>query len=527
MLGYILNRINVGGVLQKMRFIMNINKKTFLLAGFTLTLLSSCSNMDEVNNTSVQEASTKPNVVYIVVDDLGYSDIGAYNKDSFYQTPNIDTLASQGIQFTDGYAANPVCSPSRFALLTGKHPTRGQATDWFPHKNKPSRSGHFNAADFERVLPHKETTIAEAFKEQGYSTAFLGKWHLGEDESFWPEHQGFDVNIGGTMNGHPPAGYFSPYKNPRLSDGPKGEYLTQRLTDEAINLVDGYSKKSDPFFMMLAFYTVHTPLQAPEEDVQKYNAKRDEANLENSFIEGEQVWPIDEARNIRVKQNHSTYAAMVNQMDTQVGRLLNKLKASGLDKNTIVVFTSDNGGLSTAEGAPTSNLPLRGGKGWLYEGGIRVPFIVKIPNMPNQGQLVATPVISNDLYPTLLAAAGLPLKPQQHIDGRDLSKMLMGKASYNELSDRAMYFHYPHYSNQGGFPGAAVRLGDWKLIERFENGVVHLYNLRKDIEEQHDLATEYPEKVNELRTKLHNWYKETDARFLQAKDGKQPWRPEA
>lgn len=498
-------------------------KRNILSIGTLITLLLSGCAITEQEST---KQLTQPNVVYILVDDLGYSDIGVYNQQSFYQTPNVDKLAAQGIQFTDGYAANPVCSPSRFAVLTGKHPTRGHATDWFPHGNRASRSGNYNAAEFERFLPHKETTLAEAFKEQGYSTAFLGKWHLGEDESLWPEHHGFDVNIGGNKTGHPAGGYFSPYKNPRLSDGPKGEYLTERLTSEAINLVDEYSKQNKPFFMLLSFYTVHTPLQAPEDDVKKYNNQRKQTHIENSFINEEQVWPIDDARQVRVKQNHATYAAMVNQMDTQVGRLLTKLKSAGIDDNTIVVFTSDNGGLSTAEGSPTSNLPLRGGKGWLYEGGIRVPFIVKMPHMANKGQRINTPVISNDLYPTLLSAAGLPLKPEQHIDGRDLSKMLKGEASFDELKERAMFFHYPHYSNQGGFPGAAVRVGDWKLIERFEDGQVHLYNLRNDLEEQHDLALRQPDRANEMRSKLHQWYKETDARFLQPKNGKAPWKPE-
>lgn len=467
----------------------------------------------------------KPNVLLILVDDLGYSDIKAYNENSFYDTPHIDKLATESVMFTNGYAANPVCSPSRFALLTGKHPTRGQATDWFPVNDKPARAGYFNPADFNDALPLSEITLAEAFKQNGYKTAFLGKWHLGKTQDLWPEHQGFDVNIAGTKNGHPAAGYFSPYKNSRLSDGPKGEYLTQRLTDEAISLVDEYSKQTAPFFMMLSFYTGHTPLAAPETDVQKYHAKMRKLPHDKEFQEEEQVWPIADKREVRVKQNHPTYAAMVNQMDTQVGKLLAKLQQEGMDENTLVVFTSDNGGLSSAEGAPTSNLPLRGGKGWLYEGGIRVPLLMKFPQMKHKGSQIHEPVTSTDMYPTLLSATKLDLLPKQHRDGIDLNQYFSPDAKRDALMQRPLYFHYPHYSNQGGFPGAAVRQGNWKLIERFEDGRVHLYNLASDIGEQRDLANQEPERAASLRNNLHEWYQQTNARFLNVKGDNTPWSP--
>jgi arylsulfatase A-like enzyme len=468
--------------------------------------------------TSIENKLDKPNVVFILVDDLGYSDIGAYNENTFYDTPNIDALAAQATQFTNGYAANPVCSPSRYAILTGKHPSRVDATEWFHINDWPHRSEKFNPAQVHQQLDLEEKTLAESFKEAGYATAFLGKWHLGEEERFWPEHHGFDINVGGNSNGQPPNGYFSPYKNKRLTDGDKGEYLTERLTTEAINIIDINAKKSAPFFLYLSFYSVHTPLQAPKETIEHYQAKSDRANTQDSFNNEEQIWPTDEPRLVRVKQNHPTYASMISKMDTQVGRILQKLKAEGLDDNTIVVFTSDNGGLSTSEGSPTSNLPLRGGKGWLYEGGIRVPYIIKLPG--EKPQKIDVPVVSTDFYPTLLEVAGLAIQPEQHQDGISLTPLL---ASDGKLATRPIFFHYPHYSNQGGFPGAAVRLGDWKLLERYEDGKLQLFNLANDISEQNDLAREQTAKTAELKGLLHQWYKEVDAKFLQDKNGIKPW----
>lgn len=475
-----------------------------------------------LESTQLQNNNNKPNVLFILVDDLGYSDIGAYNHDTFYQTPNIDQLAKEGIQFTNGYAANPVCSPSRYAILTGRHPSRVNATDWFHVNGWPHRVENFNPADLLEKMPLQEKTMAETFSDNGYNTAFLGKWHLGEEEEYWPENHGFDINVGGMKHGQPPNGYFSPYKNPRLSDGPEGEYLTDRLTDEAIGLIDDFSKQKKPFFMYMSFYTVHTPLQAPKETVDKYEELVQNIDANDEFSIEEQIWPTDEKRLVRVKQNHATYAAMVHKMDSNVGRILNKLKLAGIDDNTIVVFTSDNGGLSTAEGSPTSNLPLRGGKGWLYEGGIRVPFIIKMPNALANGSKVNTPVVATDFYPTLLRLTDIPLVFEQHIDGVSLLPILNGNGIDQ---DRALYFHYPHYSNQGGFPGAAIRLGDWKLIERFEDGKIHLYNLKNDISEKKDLSKENSEKTDELQEKLHQWYKEVDANFLKEKEGNSPWKP--
>ena len=468
---------------------------------------------------SAAEAARKPNIVFFLVDDLGVMDIGAYNPGTFYETPHVDRLARQGMKFTSGYAANPVCSPTRYSIMTGKYPTRVRATNWFSGK----REGRFRGAPLNDVMPLEEITLAEALKLQGYRTAFVGKWHLGPTEKYWPEAQGFDVNIGGHDRGSPPGGYFSPYKNPRLKDGPQGEHLTARLADEAVQIIE--QNKDQPFLLYLAFYSVHTPLQAPKELIAKYEAKAKALAAEGKpeFAEEEQVLPGMGERKVRVVQKHPTYAAMVESMDTAVGRVLTKLEELGLDQKTIVCFTSDNGGLSTAEGSPTSNLPLRGGKGWVYEGGIREPFLVKWPGVVEAGRACNVPVMSLDFYPTLLEAAGAKPGSNQTVDGVSLVPLLKGADS---LDREALYWHYPHYSNQGGFPGGAVRVGDWKLVERYEDGRVHLYNLAADPGERRDLAAEQADKVSDLRGRLHAWYGQVDAQFLQAKDGGPlPWRP--
>ena len=461
----------------------------------------------------------QPNVVFVLVDDLGYMDIGANNPGTFYETPNVDRLAATGMRFTNGYAANPVCSPTRFSIMTGRYPSRVDATDWFVGR----RNGRFLPAPLIDRMPLNEVTLAEAFAGHGYRTAFLGKWHLGPTAEFWPENQGFQINVAGHNRGSPPGGYFAPFKNPRLEDGPEGQHLTQRLTDEALEILDQFGDK--PFLLYLSFYTVHTPLQAPKDLVAKYQAKAQRLGLvgKPEFADEEQVWPTSKPRRVRTLQRHATYAAMVETMDTSVGRVLAKLKELGIEDDTIVCFTGDNGGLSTSEGSPTSNLPLRGGKGWLYEGGIREPFLVRWPGVTKPGSTCDAPVISTDFYPTLLAASGLPLLEKQHQDGVSLVPLLKQDG---ELDRDALFWHYPHYSNQGGMPGGAIRMGDYKLIERFEDGRVHLYNLAKDVGERTDLATGMPDRVEAMRRRLHDWYDDVDAKFLVARpDGPQPWRP--
>ena len=463
-------------------------------------------------------AAEKPNFVFILVDDLGYMDIGANNPDTFYETPNVDRLAGEGMRFTQGYAANPVCSPTRYSIMTGKYPSRVDATNFFSGR----RGGRFNPAPLNDRMPLEEVTLAEALKEAGYQTGFLGKWHLGPTEEFWPENQGFDVNIGGHHKGSPPGGYFAPWQNPRLENGPKGEFLTERLTDEALALLDKF--KSDPFLLYLSFHTVHTPLQAPEELIEKYQRKAERLGLTDKpeFDTDEQVWPTDRPRQVRILQKHATYAAMVESMDSAVGRVLDKLEALELAEITTVCFFSDNGGLSTSEGLPTSNLPLRGGKGWTYEGGIREPMIIKSPGTTAPGSVCDEPVISTDFYPTLLEIAGLPLKADQHRDGVSLVPLLKGADS---LPPRSLYWHYPHYSNQGGFPSGAIREGDWKFIERYEDGSRQLFNLAEDLGERRNRVKDFPARADEMQTRLHEWYRSVDAKLLQPKDGRRPWRP--
>ena len=457
------------------------------------------------------------NIVFILVDDLGFMDIGANNPDTFYETPNVDRLAATGMRFTNGYAANPVCSPTRFSIMTGKYPTRYKATNFFAGR----RAGRFNPAPLNDHMPLSEITIAEALKEAGYATFFAGKWHLGPTEEYWPEKQGFDVNKGGHRAGGPfKAGkYFSPFANPRLEDGPKGEHLTDRLARETASFIQ--ANKDKPFLAYLAFYTVHTPLMAPKKLVEKYKAKAAKITGEE-FAPEEQVWPVKHSRRTRILQKHAVYAAMIESMDNAVGKVLGKLKELGLDKNTAIFFMSDNGGLSTSEGSPTSNLPLRGGKGWLYEGGIREPFLIRWPGVTKPGSTSDIPVVSTDFYPTILDIAGVPPRPEQHLDGVSLAPVLKG----GRIDRKAIYWHYPHYANQGGFPGGAIRMGDYKLIERYEDGRAHLYNLRDDVGERKDLAKEMPSRVKEMRGRLHTWYKDVKAEFLRPKDAKTPWRPQ-
>ena len=490
-----------------------------MLAAVVIALKSNhlVSASDPTENS---EGNQPPkSVLFILVDDLGYMDIGANNPNTFYETPNIDKLAASGMRFTDGYAANPVCSPTRYSIMTGRYPSRVDATNFFSGR----RSGKFNPAPLNDRMPLDEITIAEALKEHGYHTFFAGKWHLGPTEEYWPTQQGFDVNRGGHRGGGPYGGkkYFSPYENPTLSNGPEGEHLPDRLARETSEFMEEH--RDEPFLAYLSFYSVHTPLMAPKDLVAKYQAKAKKLGLsdENAFAEEEQVFG-DKPRRVRTQQNHAVYAAMVEAMDRAVGKVLNQITKLGLDDSTAVFFIGDNGGLSTSEGSPTSNLPFRGGKGWIYEGGIREAFLARCPGVTTPGSVSSEPVCSTDFYPTILEYCGLPLKPNQHLDGQSLIPLMSGE---ERLSRENLFWHYPHYSNQGGFPAAALRNRDWKLIERFEDGRVHLYHLKDDPGERKDRSKDFPDRVMRMRENLHRWYREVDAKFLQPKDGQQPWRP--
>lgn len=442
-----------------------------------------------------------PNVVVFLVDDLGQRDLGCYGG-TFYETPHLDRLAKQGARFTDAYAACPVCSPTRCSLMTGQWPQRSGITDYIGAPLKPenwNRNTKLLPAAYQDRLPLAAPTLAEVLKSSGYATFFAGKWHLGP-EGFWPENQGFDINMGGVDRGGPYGGnkYFSPYGNPRLPDGPPGEHLPDRLASETVKFIE--QNKDRPFFAYFSFYSVHTPLMAREDLRKKYEEKRRAMKLETK-------WGKEDPRDVRHTQDHAVYAAMVDAMDQAVGKVLAKLDELKLAENTLVIFTSDNGGLSTSEGWPTSNLPLRGGKGWMYEGGIRVPFLVRWPKVVPADTTIATAISSPDLMPTLIDATGAKAPADHRLDGVSLMPVLQGKG----LAERSLYWHYPHYGNQGGAPGAAIRRGDWKLIEWYEEDRVELFHVVEDLGEQHDRAATEPERVAKLRDDLHAWQKDVDA----------------
>jgi arylsulfatase A-like enzyme len=444
-------------------------------------------------------AERKPNVILIVADDLGQRDLGCYGS-TYHRTPNLDALAKQGVKITDAYAACPVCSPTRAALLTGKHPARLGITDWLP--GRPDRPDQrMSRPKLVNELPLEEVTLAEVLKKNGYATAHIGKWHLG-GKGFGPLEQGFDINIGGDHFGQPPS-YFAPYKNkmrslPGIDDAPEGEYLTDRLTTEAEKFIE--SKKDQPFFLYLPHFAVHTPLQAKKDLQEKYKP------------------------GTPGKQGNPVYAAMLESLDDSVGRILKKLDELKLAENTIVIFTSDNGGLATSEGSingipATINSPFREGKGFLYEGGLRVPFILRGPGI----KFGNVPATSLDVFPTVLSLCNIENEP---LDGNDLKTSLVVG---NDVIFPRMKWHYPHYANQGSRPSGAIRYDNWKLIEFYDSGRFELFDLSKDISESRNLAADQPEKVKELAKMLADWRKEVGAKMPtpnpdykpnpQAKDG--------
>ncbi len=455
----------------------------------------------------------RPNIVFILIDDMGWKDLSCYGS-RFYETPNIDRLAKEGMLFTDAYAACPVCSPTRASILSGKYPTNVGVTDWIGAHS----SGKLLEVPYIDHLPIEEKSLAIAMKEGGYATWHVGKWHLGEKE-YYPEKHGFDINIAGNHSGHPRHGYFSPYHLENLNDGPKGEYLTDRITDEAINLIKS-RKEGKPYFLHMSHYAVHTPIQAKKKDIRYFRKKARKMKLhkQKTFEIGEN-FPNYEKKHLhvirRLVQSDAEYAAMVYNLDWNIGRLLDTIEQSGEAKDTIVFFTSDNGGLATAEGSPTCNAPLAEGKGWMYEGGVREPLIVKWSDKIKAGTVCDIPVTSPDFYPTILEMANLPLIPHQHTDGESIMPLLFENG---ELNREAVYWHYPHYGNQGGTPGSSVRMGDYKLIEFFEDGRIELYNLREDISEDNNLADTEPELAKKLQDLLSYWRESVGAIIPELKD---------
>ena len=445
-----------------------------------------------------------PNIIFILLDDFGWCDLACYGS-SFYETPNLDILAAQGMRFSEAYASAPVCSPSRASFLTGRYPARVGVTDWIDTGGKihPAR-GRLVDATYLNHLPLEEFNLAKAFKAAGYNTWHVGKWHLG-NQPYYPENQGFDINIGGGHQGHPWQGYFSPWNLNNLENGPSGEYLTDHLTDEAIRLIREH--KDNPFFLNLWHYAVHTPIQAKLDDIARFSQKAFEMGLDriDPFEEGE-YFPTEHKKHLRIQrrviQSDPAYAAMIYNLDWNIGRLLQVLQELGLQDHTLIVFTSDNGGLATSESSPTCNAPLSEGKGWMYEGGNRVPLFFTWPGVIPAGTSCSTPFSSPDLYPTLLEMAGLPARPEQHCDGLSFAPMLREDG---QISERPIFWHYPHYGNQGGTPASSLRQGRYKLIEFFEDGRLELYDLQEDISEQHDISALYPEITRELHAVLAAW----------------------
>jgi arylsulfatase A-like enzyme len=458
---------------------------------------------------------SRPNLIFILMDDLGWRDLSCYGS-TFYETPHLDRLAQEGMSFTDAYAACPVCSPTRASILSGKYPATVGVTDWIDWTGRihPAK-GKLVDVPYLKHLPLEETTIAEVLQAAGYHTWHVGKWHLG-GPGFYPGDQGFERNVGGCEWGMPMHGYSSPWGIPTLEDAPEGTYLTDHLTDEAIKLIRTKSDKK-PFFLNLWYYSVHIPIQAKAETIEKYEAKAKAMGLDRleAFQEGD-FFPCQHKKDRRILrrliQSDPTYAAMVEHVDENIGRLLQAVEEVGQASNTIVLFTSDNGGLATSEGSPTSNRPLAEGKGWMYEGGTREPLIVKWPGVVAPGSRCTVPVTSTDFYPTMLHMAGLDLLPQQHVDGVSLLPLLTGQGT---LEREAIFWHYPHYGNQGGTPGSSVRIGDYKLIEFFEKGSVELYHLREDIGEDNNLAEASPGLAEKLKGMLAEWRTAVEAKIPQ------------
>ena len=463
---------------------------------------------------SANNAEVKPNVLFILADDFGYHDLSCSGS-KFYETPNIDKIASQGMVFTNGYAACQVCSPSRASIMSGKFPARHGITDWIGAASgekwrDAKRLTQLLPPDYVHSLPSGYVTLPEALKEAGYKTFFAGKWHLGEKGS-WPEDHGFDVNIGGWDAGSPKGGYFSPYENPKLQDGKDGENLSMRLAHETVKFLKENNPKQTgiPVFAYLSFYAVHGPIETTQVKWSKYRQKAENSGIAPSGFAMGHFLPI------RQVQDNPVYAGLVEQMDDAVGLVLNSLKDLGLKENTIVIFTSDNGGVAAGDAFATSNLPLRAGKGYQFEGGIREPYFVKVPGLTKGGQKCDTPVSGTDFYPTILELAGLKQRPEEHSDGVSLVPLLQGKT----IRKRPLIWHYPHYGNQGGEPSSIIRKGDWKLIHYYEDDRDELYNLKTDLSETRDVSGNNQKLVRLLHKELFDYLKKVGARFPE-KDSK-------
>lgn len=448
-----------------------------------------------------------PNVIFILADDYGWNDLSCMGS-KYYETPNLDRLAKHGVKFTNAYASCQVSSPSRASIMTGKYTPRHGVTDWIGEKSgkdwrSMNRHSKLLPADYTRNLPLEEYTLPECLRDNGYTTFIAGKWHLGEKGS-WPEDHGFEINKGGWSAGSPTGGYFTPYKNPKLSDGPAGENLSMRLSKETVDFIRKHMKqnKKKPFFAYLSFYAVHGPIETTQENWNYFRNKAEQTGINPTGF------TIDRTLPVRQTQDNPVYAGLIKQMDDAIGVVLDAVEAMNLDQNTLIIFTSDNGGVVSGDAYSTSLLPLRGGKGRQWEGGIRVPLLMQYPGC-KPGTVCHTPVIGTDFYPTILDFIGLPAIPEQHKDGISILPIINGK----DNAERSLFWHYPHYGNQGGEPSSIIRRGDWKLIYYYEDQHCELYNLEIDLGENEPLNIQYPNKIRELKILLDAWLIETNAKI--------------
>ncbi|EAZ79344.1 sulfatase [Algoriphagus machipongonensis] len=473
--------------------------KILLLYIFSLAMVSCKSNPEPPSN---------PNIVFILVDDLGYNDV-SFMGSEFYETPNIDKVASKGMIFTNGYANSAVCSPSRASLMTGRFTAVHGITDWIGAPQGEAwrsykRYSKLLPAEYNHQLSKEITTLPEALKQEGYKTFFAGKWHLGSaEENSLPTDHGFDINKGGYHVGGPySGGYFSPFENPFMEDfeEEKGISLSMKLAKETNLFIE--QNKEEKFLAYLSFYAVHAPIQTSKEKWSKYRNKAEAMGIDSTGFEMERVLPA------RKYQDNPVYAGLIEQMDEAVGAVVDQLEKLGLSENTIIVFTSDNGGVVSGDNYSTNLDPLRGGKGYQWEGGTRIPYMIYVPWLENNGQRNDTPVSGVDFYPTLLDFAGVN-EISQPLDGQSIRPVLEG----GTLEERSIYWHYPHYGNQGGEPNSSIRKGDWKLIHYWEDGHEELYNLGNDLGEVNDLIKENPEIASSLSKELLGWLDSNQANY--------------
>lgn len=471
---------------------------------YVIVIAITLSNCDGVQEQTPPE---KPNILFIIADDFGAHDMSSMGSD-FYETPNLDSLASQSMIFTNGYAAARVCSPSRASIMSGKNPTRHGITDYIgapvgEEWRERGRHTKLLPPDYRRSLPHDYTVLPEALKEEGYKTFFSGKWHLGGEGSY-PEDHGFDINQGGFESGGPyTGGYFSPFNNPKMEDHPDeaGMSYAEKLAKETSTFIEENSDTS--FFAFLSFYAVHAPIQTTEENWNKYRDKAEQIGIEENGFEMGHFLPI------RTVQDNPVYAGLIEHMDDAIGQVLETIDRLDLENETIVIFTSDHGGVAAGDDYATSNKPLRGGKGTQYEGGLQVPYLINVPWLNNQGEENNTSVTGTDFYPTILDLIGKDLRPNEHVDGVSLKPILEG----GEIKGRLLFWHYPHYGNQGGRPSSVVRDGRWKLIRYYADSTEVLYDLQTDIEEQFDVSAEHQGVVERLGKELTDYLQRTGATY--------------